>query len=276
MTKAKPSSRSAKRARDRPQPPGKHAPASRRRYRPVSGRPRGRRPLITTVIFDLDDTLYDCYGQRVLAAHRHAAEAMVRAGVTATVEEVFQARMKAYATDPQLSHIDAEVCRHFGVADPEAISRAARAAFFTTPVGRLSLFRGTRKLLRTLKQRGVKIFVVSFGDPQTQRDKVASLGLDREPSIDRIFYADIGHIITKEGLFRSILRNAEGNASRVLVVGDKPSSEIRAGKQLGMHTVRMRHGEFASLEPQDEDERADFEISKIDTLLTLPFQFGHM
>ena len=41
---------------------------------------RADRPLITTVIFDLDDTLYDCLGQRVHAAHFRAAEAMAAAG----------------------------------------------------------------------------------------------------------------------------------------------------------------------------------------------------
>src|SRR3990167_9205865 len=40
-----------------------------------------KRPLITTVVFDLDDTLYDCHRQRVLAAHRHAARAPLRAGL---------------------------------------------------------------------------------------------------------------------------------------------------------------------------------------------------
>src|SRR6476646_11339644 len=31
------------------------------------------KPLIRCVIFDLDDTLYDCFGQRVRVAHRYAA-----------------------------------------------------------------------------------------------------------------------------------------------------------------------------------------------------------
>ena len=36
------------------------------------------------VVFDLDDTLYDCLGQCVTAAHREAARAMVEAGAKAT------------------------------------------------------------------------------------------------------------------------------------------------------------------------------------------------
>jgi FMN phosphatase YigB (HAD superfamily) len=262
MTKAKRSSRSASRSR-------KSARSAARAQAP-------ERPFITTVIFDLDDTLYDCFGQRVGAAHLRAAVAMADAGLPASAKEIFQVRMQAYEDDPQLTHIDERVCEHFGVpaGEREKLVRASRHAFFTMPVGQLTLFPGTLNVLRSLKKRGVRIFVVSFGDPETQRAKVAALGLDREPSIDHVFYADIANIMTKEAFFRSILRNAERDPRRVLVVGDRPSSEIRAGKALGMHTARLRGGEFARLKGQGPEEQADFEINKIDAVLRLPFNFG--
>src|SRR5688572_22770617 len=112
MTKRKPSDRSA-----------------RQRRRPAPS-------LISTVIFDLDDTLYDCFGQRVRVAHRHAAQAMACAGVPATVEQIFRARMQAFRNDPTLSHIDAEVCRRFGVRDGAQVHAIAKQAYFSTPVGR--------------------------------------------------------------------------------------------------------------------------------------------
>lgn len=252
--------------------------ASRRPSKSASTgrRPAPERPLITTVIFDLDDTLYDCFGQRVRAAHLCAAVAMAEAGLPASVEEIFKVRMQAYEEDPQLTHIDERVCEHFHIpaGERERLVRASRHAFFTMPVGKLTLFPGTLKVLRSVKRRGARVFVVSFGDPETQRAKVVALGLDREPSIDHVFYADTGNIMTKEAFFRSILRNAEGDAKRVLVVGDRPSSEIRAGKALGMHTVRVRGGEFRRLKARSPEEQADFEISKIDAVLKLPFEFG--
>ncbi len=132
--------------------------------------------------------------------------------------------MQAFEDDPQLTRIDEHVCEHFAVppAARDKLVRAARLAFFTLPVGKLTLFPGTLPVLRGLKERGCRIFVVSFGDPDTQRAKVAALGLDREPSIDHVFYADTSHVMTKEAFFRSILRNAESDPSRVLVVGDRP------------------------------------------------------
>src|SRR3954471_17862930 len=104
------------------------------------------RPLIRCVIFDLDDTMYDCLGQRVRPAHRHAAGAMVAAGLKGAVEKVYRARLRVFHTDPMLRHIDAEVIRRFGAENPEAVSKSARDAYFNCPVGTLTPFRGTLPL----------------------------------------------------------------------------------------------------------------------------------
>src|ERR1700719_4209062 len=71
------------------------------------------KPLIRCVIFDLDDTLYDCLGQRVRLTHRYAAQAMVKAGLKADTETVYRARMRAFREDPMLRYIDGEVTRQF-------------------------------------------------------------------------------------------------------------------------------------------------------------------
>src|SRR5437588_11863482 len=105
MMTRKPSSRSIKRSKSKP------------------SKPAEQRPLIRCAIFDLDDTLYDCLGQRVRRAHRHAAQAMIEAGLNGKLDEVYHARLRAFHIDPMLRHIDAEVTKHFGAADPDAVSR---------------------------------------------------------------------------------------------------------------------------------------------------------
>ncbi len=222
-------------------------------------RAAGDRPLIRCVIFDLDDTLYDCLGQRVRPAHRHAAEAMVKARLKASVDTIYRARMQAFRQDPTLRHIDAEVCRRFHADDPEAISAAARDAYFHCPVGKLKLFAGSLPLLRFLHQRGVRNFIVSFGEPATQKAKIKALGLDAEPSLEAIWYADRSNLLP---------------AGQMLVVGDRPMSEIRAGRELGMHTVRVHCGEFASQMPSTSAETPDFVVRNIADVQKLPFCFG--
>jgi FMN phosphatase YigB (HAD superfamily) len=258
--KAKRSRRSTKRS-------GSRGPAKR----------AATRPRISTVIFDLDDTLYDCFRQRVQSAHRHAAGVMAEHGVNGTPEQIFRQRMKAFQTDPQLHHIDTAVIRRLGVkewANPALIEMRSRAAYFSTPVGKLTLFPASLRVLRTLAKRGVRNFIVSFGDPETQHAKVRSLGLDTEPSVKKVFYADTGKLLTKEAIFRVIQQHEEPDPSKILVVGDRPSSEIKAGKALGFHSVRLRHGEFSSLEPVGPEEESDRTIHSIGDVLRLPYRFG--
>jgi len=232
------------------------------------------KPLIRCVIFDLDDTLYDCFGQRVRVAHRYAAQAMVEAGLKADPEAVYRARMRAFRTDPMLRHIDAEVSRHFRAEHPEEISRAAREGYFNCPVGKLTLFSGSLPLLRFLAKRGVRNFVVSFGEPKTQHAKVKALGLDREPSIEKIYFADRSNVLTKEAAFRKIQTRTRLKPGEILIVGDRPMREIRAGKELGMHTVRLRHGEFKSQMPVGPEEEPDYVIGNISEVRKLPFIWG--
>ncbi len=241
---------------------------------PARGRTKSVAPLIRCVIFDLDDTLYDCFGQRVRVAHRHAAQAMVEAGLKAGVEAVYRARMRAFRHDPMLRHIDAEVCRRFAASDPEAVSHAAREAYFHCPVGKLTVFSGTLPLLRHLHRHGVRSFVVSFGEPKIQHAKIEALGLKNHPWIERILYADRDKLLTKEAAFRQIQHELGLPAEQMLVVGDRAMSEIRAGNELGMHTVRIRRGEFAAQEPQAPEEEPDYVVNNISEVRRLAFVWG--
>ena len=240
----------------------------------IKRKPGAARPLIRCVIFDLDDTLYDCLGQRVRECHRHAAEAMVKAGLHGDVEAVYRARMRAFRRDPMLRYIDSEVARYFGAKNPDAVMAAARDAYFNCPVGKLKLFPGSLPLLRWLAARGVKNFIVSFGEPAIQRQKVAALRLDREPSVSEILFADRTNVLTKEAAFRQIQQRIKSPAEQILVVGDRPAREIRAGKELGMHTVRVHHGEFKFQMPVGPEEEPDFVIADISQLSQMPFLWG--
>jgi FMN phosphatase YigB (HAD superfamily) len=257
-------------------------PAQRKKKKSSVLRPRSKKrqalrrlkPVIRCVIFDLDDTLYDCLGQRVPVTHRYAAQAMVEAGLRADAEAVYRARMRAFRTDPMLRHIDAEVTRHFGAEDPEEISRIAREAYFNCPVGKLTLFPGSLPLLRFLAKRGVRNFIVSFGEPRIQHAKVKALELDRESSVEKIYFADRNNVLTKEAAFRKIQKRTKLMPAEILIVGDRPAREIRAGRELGMHTVRLRHGEFKSQKPIGPEEEPDHVIRNISEVRKLPFLWG--
>src|SRR6185312_13166004 len=101
-----------------------------------------------------------------------------------------------------------------------------------------------------------------------------ALGLHDHDVIDRIFYADRDKLITKEAAFQIIQQELGLPAEEMVIVGDRAMSEIRAGNELGMHTVRIRRGEFASQDPQGPEEEADYEVRSISEVGKLPFTWG--
>ena len=98
--------------------------------------------------------------------------------------------------------------------------------------------------------------------------------MDREPSVTEILYADRTNVLTKEAAFRQIQRRLRLPAKQVLVIGDRPAREIRAGNELGMHTVRIHRGEFRSQMPAGPEEEPDYVIADISELRELPFRWG--
>lgn len=238
--------------------------------------------LITTVVFDLDDTLYDCYRQRVLAAHRSACQKMLTASLRTTVgqqrlslSQLARLRLGLFHQERNLMTLDQRLCARLGLRGREAarLARLGRRAYFSYPVRRLRLFPETLPTLRRLHRRGIRIFVLTAGLLRIQRAKVRVLGLDRSPYIRAIFYTGLlrGHGKTK--FLRQVL-GAEPDPRRVLVVGDRPDSEIRAARELRMWTVRRRGGEFANYEPQHRLERPHFTLCRLSRIFRLGFRFG--
>lgn len=237
-------------------------------------------PVITAVVFDLDDTLYDCYRQRVLRAHRYACRKMLAAGLAraanrpVSLDSLVQLRLKLFREERNLETLDARLCARLGL-ESRQIKRYAKIgyrAYFGLPVGRLRLFPDTLPTLRRLHKLGVALFILTAGHLRVQRAKVRVLGLDRLPYLRGIFFTGLLRGRGKLKYLRRVLR-VEPNSRRVLVVGDRPDSEIRAARELGMWAVRRRGGEFAAYQPQHRLERPHFTIDRVSELFRLPLRF---
>jgi FMN phosphatase YigB (HAD superfamily) len=146
-------------------------------------------------------------------------------------------------------------------------------SYFTCPVGRLRLFPDSLPTLRHLHRCGVRLFILTAGDLSVQRTKVRKLGLDRLPHIQQVFYTGLRKGRGKTECLRQVLRY-EPSPKKVLVVGDRPDSEIRAARELGMRAVRRVGGEFARTQPRQRLERSDFTIRCLSQLFSLGFHFG--
>ena len=216
-------------------------------------------PPIRAVVFDLDDTLYDCLRQCVAPAHREAAKAMVEAGLKATPDEVLEARLAlsgVHALD-----LDDAVAATFRSVNPLRVAEAGRRAFYERDPGPLEPYPFARDVVA--KTRSVaKAVLLSTGHPATQRKKIEALGLASafdEILLDDVF--DVSMKPSKEDALSTWLSRSGFAPGEVLVVGDRPDSEIAAALRLGMRALRIRGGELASRAtppgvPEADDVRA--------------------
>jgi FMN phosphatase YigB (HAD superfamily) len=207
---------------------------------------------IEAVVFDLDDTLFDTYGQCVLAAHHEAARAMVAAGLRATEDAVVLRRLRLTGIDEDL---DAAVSRMFPCDDPAGAAEAGRRAFYDRDPGPVTPFPYVRDVLKEVRRRA-RCVLLSTGHPSTQRRKVETLGIG--DLFDEVLLDDVFGRGSKRRLIEDFLRRSGFAPPEVLVVGDRPGSEIRAALDLGCRALRIRRGEFAEVPtPAGVPEAAD-------------------
>jgi len=216
-------------------------------------------PRIKAILFDLDDTLFDCCGLLVEAARRRAARAMVAAGLPLTEEEAYEEQiLLAEQHGPRYTVFDAMAERH---GMPSSLAEVALAAYNSDEVGDIVPFPDVPDTLERLKAQGYKLLMCTIGVPARQQRKIERLGL--EPYFDEIAIVDIETGEHREECFRGLLAGHGLRPQEVLVVGDRIQSEIKTGNAMGMLTVQMVHGRFKDQTPKSDIEEPDYKIQHI-------------
>ncbi len=107
---------------------------------------------------------------------------------------------------------------------------------------------------------GRKILVTKETDPGLQGRKINSLGLQSYFNQILVCYSDA----EKKECFKEI--QARFPREEIWVIGDRIDTEIRYGKELGMKTVWLRHGNHKERTPQQFWEVPDYEINEFSEL----------
>ena len=120
-----------------------------------------RRGPFKAVVFDLDDTLFDCTGSLVEESRRRAAAELVGAGLPMSVADAVQLqRDLADAYGPYFLVFD-EIARRYKL-DDDAID-AAFHAYNSEAVGRIVPFPDVVPTLRTLRRNGILCLLLTLG-----------------------------------------------------------------------------------------------------------------
>ncbi len=204
---------------------------------------------ITTVLFDLDDTLHDDTLAYRSAAQEVAQEVAAEWNVDALLlkaayiahAEGFWERLDAEQLTSKLGTVRASLwhaaLRDVGLDDGDLAARcglqynAYRRKYF-------KMFPGAVDLLRNLRDRGVKLGVVTNGFAETHREKIELLNISE--LFDAIFIADeVGMLKPDPLLFAHACLKLESSPSSSAMVGDRYERDIRGALTAGLYTIWM-------------------------------------
>jgi putative hydrolase of the HAD superfamily len=215
----------------------------------------------TCVLFDLDDTLY--------------AEAdYVRSGFAAVAREV-EARLGVPAPEVAAA-LDRALQRHgrgrtidlaleeLGIVRPHLVADLVKLYRGHSPS--LQLYPDARRTLDRLSTQGLKLGLITDGDPTAQRHKARALGLER-------WLAYLG-FTWEEGpeqqkpdprVYQRALQALQATPEEAVYVGDNPTKDFSGARQVGLFTVRLLRGPYGNREVP-EKTRANVDIRELDDL----------
>ena len=216
---------------------------------------------VEAIIFDLDDTLYDCSGTLVLKRKKLAAKIISKA-IKCSEAEALKLQLELEGRLGPRADIAREIASLYNL--PEEFCKEVTNTVNTLKVEGAILFSDTMDSINELKKNGYKLFLVTFGNREMQKKKIKDLGLER--AFDEIIITENPR--GKEKCFKEILTKYDLEPEQVLCVGDKIKDEIEVGKRLGMSTALMKHGRhYHFYKSEINDGEPYLHITKISDLL---------
>ena len=223
---------------------------------------------IRGVIFDLDDTLFDCTGQLTEPARRRAASVFSRHTPDATAHDLTALQREL---SDRLGSSDAirEIGMRYGLAS--SVVDEALLTYNRDDVPAIEAYPDAASTLDTLLDQGLILSLVTTGRRSRQFSKVDRLALSGYVVADRnIFIHEPDESdARKDKQLKEALASAELLAAETLSVGDKLDSDILIGNQIGLITVRIRKGRQRDVEPTDPAEEPAYDIQDLGELIPI-------
>lgn len=216
---------------------------------------------IKAIIFDLDDTLYDCSGTLVLKGRKRAAK-IISGTINCSEKKALELQLKLEEKLGPKTDIYREIANLYNLSDKfyKEVSSTVNAL----DIKDITLFPDVNTSISKLKRVGYKLILVTAGDRDLQERKIKALGLER--AFDEIIITD--NSSGKEKCFREILIKYDLKPEQVFCVGDKIKDEIEVGENMGMLTALMKHGRYYNFYKSKINGRAPYMyITKVSDLL---------
>ena len=222
---------------------------------------------IRAIIFDLDDTLYDCSGTLVVRGRRQVAKTIARL-INTSEEEAYQLQLEMEEKYGVKANIYEKIVSHYHL--PGTYAQELLEEFVHIHISDITVFPDVIDTMIQLKGRGYWVVLVTSGDKEIQRKKIDVLELNNR-YFDDIVITGRNNDQSKKACFQEIMKRYDLQPEEVICVGDKIDDELAASKSLGMFTIMFEHGRHykAYLKVQDKYIKPDYFIKHIKDILEL-------
>ncbi|MBM4765474.1 HAD family hydrolase [Bacillus sp. B15-48] len=228
-----------------------------------------------TIIFDVDDTLYD----QAHSFHKTVRMLFQEPLSDEGIDELYKASRKYseilfdQSEAGEISLFEWQTgriiaaCKDFNIP----IDTEKATIFHETYAAEqknISLFPEVEELLNVLTKEGKQLGILTNGEEKHQAMKIKQLGLSRWVSEEKIFISGtIGHAKPKREVFDFIEEKMNLDQSKTVYIGDNFEKDIIGAKQAGWQAVWMNHRKKDL--PANAIYRPDQEVHSAKELLDL-------
>lgn len=219
-----------------------------------------KRPL-RAFFFDVDDTVFSTTDFAELA-RRNSVKAMIQVGLRMDEEDLYQELLEVITefSSNYAHHFDKLILRippeaRAGVS-PLIVVAAGVSAYHETKSRYLTAYADATEVLKTLKERGLLLGIISAGVGIKQAEKIVRLGLHKLVGSKFIFITDeIGIAKSNAKLYLRACRAAGVAPEECGYIGDNPTVDVDVPKSIGMPTfLSRRGGKYQNVQGESEPQ----------------------
>lgn len=230
-----------------------------------------KKTIETIIFFDLDDTLVHT-NDFMLDARTSAFIQLNKNGLSTSVERLWELFWEVY------EQVGANSKYHYNlILDKLNISEKEKSKYLSLAVQTHRTFRDqyfseymetlTPRLLKTLKEQGNTLGLISAGLEDKQLEKLEML------HIDKFFKSDLIYITQKKNkeFYEKISRDCmrKYNCSNIWMIGDREKNDIVPANLAGFKTIRVQgRGKYRH---DYHESEANYKIANIETLERIEF-----
>jgi putative hydrolase of the HAD superfamily len=215
---------------------------------------------VTTLLFDMDNTLFDLVGAQIEACRAVAGSVGQSDGESLFSDYFRSGRYGFESHENILTYL-----RDRNIFEPEKYSRARRI-YETVKLGHIEPYEGVSSTLAEIRNQGYHLGIITDAHSRDATRRMEKTGL--LPFFDGMVAYDM--VMVKKPAkepFLCALEMLKSSPASTLLIGDSPSRDIRPARDLGFRTVYARYGD--RLSSTRECTEADFCINTLPELLPI-------